>query len=118
MHMHMQAAGLYHLEDTGAACGSHPIYSFATGGLTNRWIYSHQPAIWRRDALLNATPPSPTTPTTAPTTPPTPPHAGGAAGEPRARLEEGRQVSLGPGSRRLVSEEGAVVSSGGVLEPA
>ena len=64
-------AGLYHVEaasvgdhadvDDGRIgsgprtleCGGHTVYRFVARH--NRWLYSHQPGLWRRDALLGAT---------------------------------------------------------------
>lgn len=52
-------AGLYHLEtvDDGSGarsleCGGHAVFRFAARH--NRWLYSHQPGLWRRDALIGA----------------------------------------------------------------
>ena len=45
------ASGLYHLEETEHECegARAPVYRFAAH---NRWLYSHQPGIWRRKFLL------------------------------------------------------------------
>ena len=45
----MLSAGLYHLQDSGASCAGRPVYRFAPA---NRWLFSHQPGIWRRELLL------------------------------------------------------------------
>ena len=45
------AAGLYHLEESGHQCEGQEVFRFAPN---NRWLYSHQPAVWRRDFLLGS----------------------------------------------------------------
>ena len=54
------ASGLYLLEETEHRCagmggpggaGGAAVYRFAAN---NRWLYSHQPAVWRRSFLLEA----------------------------------------------------------------
>ena len=44
-------SGLYHLEETEHTCAGSgaEVYRFAAH---NRWLYSHQPGIWRRSFLL------------------------------------------------------------------
>ena len=47
-------AGLYHVEAVDAgrvptACDDRPVHAFAP---RNRWLYSHQPGLWRREFLL------------------------------------------------------------------
>jgi hypothetical protein len=42
-------AGWYHLELTNLTCAGRAIYRFARH--TNRWLFSHQPGLWRVEAL-------------------------------------------------------------------
>ena len=44
------ASGLYHVEESGHTCGGRSVYRFLHG--RNRWLFSHQPGLWRRAALL------------------------------------------------------------------
>ena len=43
-------AGWYHLEETNVTCAGRAVLRFAP---RNRWLYSHQPGLWRVDALLS-----------------------------------------------------------------
>ena len=43
-------SGLYHAEESGHACGGRPVYRFLNG--RNKWLFSHQPGLWRRAALV------------------------------------------------------------------
>ena len=44
-------AGWYHLQDTSEACAGSPVHRLAHS--RNRWLYSHQPGLWRVRALLD-----------------------------------------------------------------
>ena len=43
------SSGLYHLEESEHVCGGRVVHRFAAH---SRWVFSHQPGVWRRAALL------------------------------------------------------------------
>jgi hypothetical protein len=43
------SSGLYHLEESEHVCGGRVVHRFAAH---SRWLFSHQPGVWRRAALL------------------------------------------------------------------
>lgn len=95
-------AGLYALEDTGHRCGGHVVYRFAP---LNRWLFSHQPGVWRRSLLLEAAEGQP-----AVVTPGEDPWANELLGSQRAEAR-GARVAL------VAVDWCRSVSSSGVLNP-